>query len=117
MTLTGITSAVVAGIALLSFVIDQATAGEDMQATSAGLHGSIGMGVAVMPEYEGSKDHKTRAIPNINLFYGDTLFFTRMTAGANLLRFKTEQGIAITAGPLLALRRGRDQDENAVLNG
>ena len=117
MTLTGITSAVVAGIALLSFVIDQATAGEDMQATSAGLHGSIGMGVAVMPEYEGSKDHKTRAIPNINLFYGDTLFFTRMTAGANLLRFKTEQGIAITAGPLLALRRGRDQDENAALNG
>lgn len=117
MTLTGMVSAMVAGIALLSFAIDQATAGEDMQAPPAGLHGSIGMGVAVMPEYEGSKDHKTRAIPNINLFYGDTLFFTRMTAGANLLHFKTEQGVAITAGPLLSLRRGRDQDDNAALNG
>ena len=117
MTLTGITSAVVAGIALLGFAIDQATAGEGTQAPSAGLHGSIGMGVAVMPEYEGSKDHKTRVTPNINLFYGDSLFFTRMTAGANLLRFKTELGVAVTAGPLLALRRGRDQDDNAALNG
>lgn len=117
MTLTGMASAMVAGIALLGFAIDQATAGEDMPASSAGLHGSIGMGVAVMPEYEGSKDHKTRVMPNINLFYGDSLFFTRMTAGANLLRFKTEQGVAITAGPLLALRRGRDQHDNAALNG
>lgn len=70
-----------------------------------------------MPEYEGSKDHQTRVMPNINLFYGDSLFFTRLSAGAKLLRFKTEQGLAITAGPLLALRRGRDQDDNEALSG
>ncbi|MDP2760025.1 MAG: MipA/OmpV family protein [Sideroxyarcus sp.] len=117
MTFTKLTSAVVAGIVLLISATGRAAADEDMPAAPAGLHGSIGLGVAVIPEYEGSKDQKTRAMPNINLFYGDSLFFTRMTAGANLLRFKTEGGVAITAGPLLALRRGRDQDENAVLNG
>ena len=117
MTFTKMASAVMAGIVLLISATGRAAADEGMPATPAGLHGSIGMGVAVMPEYEGSKDHKTRAMPNINLFYGDSLFFTRMTAGANLLRFKTEGGVAITAGPLLAMRRGRDQDENAALNG
>jgi len=75
------------------------------------------MGLNVIPEYEGSKGSKTRALPTINLYYGDSLFFTRMTAGANLLHYKTEQGMSITAGPLLALRRGRNQDDNAALNG
>jgi len=117
MTFTKLTGAVVAGVALLISATGRAAADEAMPPAPAGLHGSIGMGVAVVPEYEGSKDHKTRATPNINLFYGDSLFFTRMSAGANLLRYKTEQGVAITAGPLLALRRGRDQDENAALNG
>lgn len=72
MILTGITSAVVAEIALLNFATGQTTAGEDMPAPSTGLHGSIDMVVAVMPEHEGSKDHKTRVIPKINLFYGDS---------------------------------------------
>jgi outer membrane scaffolding protein for murein synthesis (MipA/OmpV family) len=117
MTFTKVTSAVAAGIILLISATGRAAADESMQATPAGLHGSIGIGVAVMPEYEGSKEYKTRAMPNINLFYGDSLFFTHMTAGANLLRFKTEGGVAITAGPLLALSRGRDPDENAALNG
>jgi len=117
MTLTKMTSAVVAGMAILISATGRAAADEDMPSMPAGLHGSIGMGVAVMPEYEGSKDHKTRAMPNINLFYGDSLFFTRMSAGANLLRFKTAQGVVVTAGPLLALRRGRDQDDNEALNG
>lgn len=111
------TSAAVAGMALLIVATGRAAADEDIPAMPAGLHGSIGMGAAVMPEHEGSKDHMTRAMPNINLFYGDSLFFTRLSAGANLLRFKTEQGVAITAGPLLALRRGRDQDDNEALNG
>lgn len=117
MNYTGMTSAAVAGMALLIVTTGRAAADEDMPDTPAGLYGSIGMGVAVIPEYEGSKDHKTRAMPNINLYYGDVLFFTRLSAGANLLRFKTEQGVAITAGPLLALRRGRDEDSNEALSG
>ena len=111
-------TATTAGLALLLLSAICAAAEEDMPATPLpGLHGSVGVGAAVMPQYEGAKDSKTRALPNINLYYGDSLFFTRMTAGANLLRFNTEQGVTITAGPVLALRRGRDQDENAALNG
>ncbi|MDO8349565.1 MAG: MipA/OmpV family protein [Gallionella sp.] len=109
-----VTNAIVAGMISATSL---AVAGEDMPDPPAGLHGSIGMGVAVIPEYEGSKGSKTRVMPNINLYYGDSLFFTRMTAGANLLHYKTEQGVSITAGPLLALRRGRNQDDNTALNG
>ncbi len=118
MRFTKMTSTAAAGMALLIFAAGQAAAEEDMPATpTPGLHGSVGMGVVVMPEYEGSKDSKTRAMPNINLYYGDSLFFTRMTAGANLLRYKTEQGVTITAGPLLGLRGGRDEDDNDALRG
>lgn len=96
----------------------QAAAAEDFPAaSSAGLHGSIGMGVGTRPQYEGAKDRTTRPMPNINLFYGDTFFLTGMKAGANLLRYQTEQGVTVTAGPLLALRGGREQDDNAALNG
>lgn len=115
--ITKMTSSVVAGIALLILATGWVSADEYVPTRPAGLHGSIGMGVAVMPEYEGSKDYKTEAMPNINLFYGDVLFLTGMSAGANLLRFKTGQGVVLTAGPLLSLRRGRDQDDNEALNG
>jgi len=109
-----ITRVIVAGMISATSL---AVAGEDISSPSAGLHGNIGMGLNVVPEYEGSKSSKTRVMPAINLYYGDLLFFTRMTAGANLLHYKTEQGVSITAGPLLALRSGRNQDANAALNG
>lgn len=90
----------------------QAAAAEDLPATSsAGLHGSIALGVGTRPEYEGAKDRKTRPAPYINLFYGDTFFLTGMKAGANLWKHTTAQGMSISAGPLLALRRGRDEDD------
>lgn len=112
------TSTAAAGMALLIFATGLAAANEDMPATAnVGLHGSVGMGVGERPEYEGAKDRKTALMPSINLYYGDSLFFTRMTAGANLLRFKTDHDVAITAGPLLALRHGRDQDDHDALGG
>lgn len=118
MRFTHMTSTATMGMALLMLASTQVAAEEDMPATpGAGLHGSIGIGVGTRPEYEGAKDKNTRLIPNINLFYGDTFFLTGMTAGANLLKYQTAQGVSISAGPLLALRRGRDQDANAVLNG
>ena len=118
MKFTNMTSTAAAGTALLILAIGQAAADEDMPATPiAGLHGSIGMGVDARPEYEGADDRKTRLMPNINLFYGDTFFLTGMMAGANLLRHSTTQGVSIAAGPLLALRRGRDESDNASLAG
>jgi len=49
MTYTRMASAVVAGMALLLSATGRAAADEDVSATLAGLHGSISMGVAVMP--------------------------------------------------------------------
>ncbi len=94
-----------------------AAAYEDMVAQPAGFHGSVGLGVGVKPEYVGARDRETRFRPTVSLFYGDTLFLTGMTAGANLYRHRTTQGLTITAGPLLALRAGRKENDSAALDG
>lgn len=103
--------------AVLLLVAGPASAFEDMLAQPGTVHGSVGLAVGVKPEYAGAKDSETRLMPHVSLYYGQTLFLTGMTAGANLFRQRTTQGIAITAGPLLALRGGRQEDDNAALNG
>ncbi len=114
------TNTAAAGMAMLMLAAGPAVADEDMaqaKTKAEGLHGSLGLGVGMRPAYEGASDKKTRLMPNINLFYGDTLFLTGMTAGANLLKHTTAQGLGISAGPLLGLRRGRDEGDNAALTG
>ena len=110
------TRSAAAGLALLTFAA-VAAANDDLPPGREGLHGSIGLGVRVRPAYEGASENKTRLVPNINLFYGDTLFLTGMTAGANLFKHQTARNVSIDAGPLLALRRGRDEGDYAVLRG
>ncbi|MDO9226864.1 MAG: MipA/OmpV family protein [Pseudomonadota bacterium] len=118
MKLSRMTSPSIASLALLMLAAAPAMAEENLPpAQSEGLHGSLGLGVGVRPAYEGADERKTRLTPNINLFYGDTYFLTGMTAGANLWQHTTAQGLSISAGPLLALRRGRDEDDNAALTG
>jgi outer membrane protein len=105
----------IASLVLLMLVAAPAMAEEDMPpGQSAGLHGSVGLGVGVRPAYEGANERETRLTPHINLFYGDTFFLTGMTAGANLWKHSTAQGLSISAGPLLALRRGRDEDDALI---
>lgn len=113
------TRTAMAGVVLLALAAGPTAAeeGRPQQGRSEGLHGSLGLGVGVRPAYDGASDRKTRLMPNINLFYGDTLFLTGMTAGANLWKHTTAQGLDIGAGPLLALRRGRDEGDNAALAG
>ncbi len=106
----------IASLVLLMLAAAPAMAEEDMPPGHAeGLHGSVGLGVGARPAYEGANERETRLTPNINLFYGDMFFLTGMTAGANLWKHTTAQGLSISAGPLLALRRGRDEDD--VLTG
>ncbi|MDP2431197.1 MAG: MipA/OmpV family protein [Pseudomonadota bacterium] len=105
-----------AGMAMWMFAAT-AAADTDMPAKADGLYGSIGLGVGARPVYDGSGDEKIRLMPNLNLFYGDALFLTGMTAGANLWKHTAAPGLNITAGPLLALRRGRDEGDNAALAG
>ncbi len=104
-------------VAALLLVAGNAAAFEDMATRPDGFHGSIGLGVGVKPEYSGSKDRETRVMPQISLFYGETLFLTGMTAGANLWTHTTAQGLNLTAGPLLALHRARKEGDNPALAG
>ncbi|MDP2795826.1 MAG: MipA/OmpV family protein [Sulfurisoma sp.] len=118
MKFSRMTSTAAAGMTLLLLAAAPAIADEEMRPGKAeGLHGSLGLGVGSRPAYDGASDRQTRLMPNINLFYGDTLFLTGMTAGANLWKHTTAQGLNISAGPLLALRRGRDEGDNAALAG
>lgn len=105
-----------AGMALL-MITTVVAANDGMPPGREGLHGSIGLGVGVRPAYEGASEKKTQLVPNLNLIYGDTYFLTGMTAGANLFKQQTTQGIRIDAGPLLAMRRGRDEGDYAELRG
>lgn len=91
--------------------------GEKDFSAESGLHGSLGLGIGVKPEYSGAKNREVRLQPSVSLFYGDTWFLTGMTAGANLLRRQTSGGIRITAGPLLAWRSGRKESDNSALTG
>ena len=112
-------SIAVAGVILLAAgnATAQTLAEEEMLSPVAGLHGSIGAGVGVRPEYEGAKERKAGIMPRINLLYGERLFIVGTSAGINALYFTTQRGFAVTAGPLLALRRGRKEGDNAALQG
>lgn len=118
MNLIPMPHAAMATMALLIIAAAPAAADGDMpQPGREGLHGAIGLGVGVRPAYEGSGENQTRLTPNIRLFYGDTWFLSGMSAGANLFRHRTAQDISISAGPLLALRRGREEGDHAELRG
>ena len=111
MKLSRMTGTDLVHVALSMFLAAPAMAEEDRP---AGLHGSIGLGVSARPAYEGADERETRITPNINLFYGDTFFLTGMKAGANLWKHTTAQGLSLSVGPLLALRRGRDEDDALI---
>lgn len=95
----------------------QTLAEEEILTPAAGLHGSIGVGVGVRPEYEGAKERKAGVMSRINLLYGDRLFIVGTSAGINALNFTTQRGLAVAAGPFLAFRRGRKEGDNAALQG
>jgi len=104
--------------ALLLLVAGHAMArAEQEPSPDSGLHGSLGLGIGVKPEYPGAKDRESRFQPSVSLFYGDTFFLTGGTAGVNLLRQQIAGGTRITAGPLLAWRSGRKESEHAELAG
>jgi outer membrane protein len=80
----------------------------------AGWRLSLGAGAFFGPDYPGSNDWKTRFVVAPDIRYGDDTFFLsiRDGVGATLLR-----NGAVSAGPLVRLRFGRDQDDNSALRG
>jgi len=77
---------------------------------------SLGMGVALRPDYAGSRSQTLMPAPVIDLRYRDTLFLSTTgglpSLGANLIN---ESGWR--AGPVVRLRFPRQEKANAVLRG
>lgn len=67
---------------------------------------------AYMPDYEGSDDYKMRALPDIDIEYGDHFFVRRASLGVNLVN---DDGFR--AGVSVGYHRGRDEDDNRALRG
>ncbi len=75
----------------------------------------VDVGVAALngPDYDGSDDRRTFAVPFINLAYKDIAFFSVQEGlGVNLIR--TDD---FRAGPVARVRFARDESENEALKG
>jgi len=77
---------------------------------------SLGMGVALRPDYPGSRSLVGAAVPSVDLRWRDTLFLSTMggmpSLGANLISESNWR-----AGPVVRLRYPRRESANAVLRG
>lgn len=73
----------------------------------------VGVLGAYIPDYEGSNSYEWRAIPDLDITYGDHFFIDRRGAGINLLTTET-----LTTGVSLGYDAGRDESDNRqVLRG
>lgn len=73
---------------------------------------SLGVAMAVAPEFEGSKDYEFHVLPVLE--YDQGFFFLSTVDGAGL---RVLNGPALQAGPLVKYRAGRDQDDSDSLKG
>jgi outer membrane scaffolding protein for murein synthesis (MipA/OmpV family) len=74
---------------------------------------TVGALGAAAPDYEGSNDYRFLGAPLIDLRYRNIAFLSsRDGLGVSLVRIG-----GFTAGPLLRVRFGRDQDDNDALKG
>ena len=80
-------------------------------ATSGGQF-TIGLGAAYLPRYEGSDEHKARALPLIN--YRNGRFFAGVLTG---IGYNFSPISSVEFGPVLSYRPGRDEDESDRLRG
>lgn len=76
---------------------------------------TIGLGVGVIPEYEGSEDYRTLPIPIINYQQGN--FFISPRAGLPSAGLKMDLSDTWSAGVFLGMALGRESDRSSRLNG
>ena len=97
-TLLALTLAVVCGAASA-----QTPATNPMPDGSRDMY--VGLGVIAAPDYAGSSERRTEALPMIQVEWSNGLFISGMSAGWHL-----SQRPDLEFGPLLALDSGRDED-------
>lgn len=79
---------------------------------------TLGAAAAFVPDYEGSNDHKVRALPYVDASYKDTVFLRGTALGANVVSINGPRpGDGIKIGPLIRYGFGRDEGDNEALRG
>ena len=101
------------GTASVSQAEENAVPPTGPQKNTPGLHGTIGLGGLMAPDYEGSDDYELGALPEVNIHYGDHVFLTmRDGLGVNPL-----VGENYRLGVAVGYRLGRDEDDSDHLDG
>lgn len=84
-------------------------------AQQAAAQNYVGLGVAVVPEYEGADDDRFLPLPLIR--YETEHFFFSPRAGLPALGVKWSTGTDLVAGLFLSAGLGRDADDAEILRG
>jgi len=97
--------------------------------SSKEIKASIGLAVRTLPDYEGSDDAEASISPHVDFRYGGSFLRSGdinpndgfLRAGLAVFEFSstpaTGNEMRISLGPLVRYRRGREEDDNDVLNG
>lgn len=86
----------------------------DAQETSGGKWSAmVGAGVAVAPRYDGAKNFHLTPVPMVTLSYDNRVFLS----GGGLTINLADRNSAWRYGPLLGVRRGRDESDDGQLRG
>jgi outer membrane scaffolding protein for murein synthesis (MipA/OmpV family) len=81
-------------------------------AQSDDIDGTVGLGVGVVPDYEGSADYEPVPLPFARMDYREFFGELRPAMGALQLRGNAVPSTSFRAGPLIEYRRERDHVSN-----
>jgi outer membrane scaffolding protein for murein synthesis (MipA/OmpV family) len=73
---------------------------------------TLGIGVAGVPTYPGAENYRASPIPLVSVKYRDLFFLSPGGLGMNAVNWR-----GFRAGPVIGYRGGRDQSDDAHLNG
>lgn len=84
-------------------------------ATAAQAQSVVGLGLAAVPKYEGSRDYRALPLPILN--YESGAFFIGSRTGLPGLGLKAKVAEEVTAGIYLSAGLGRDSSDHSHLRG
>lgn len=84
-------------------------------ASGAAAQNSIGLGVGIIPKYEGAEDYRALPVPLINYHSGS--FFISPRMGLPSMGLKTDLTDDWSAGVFLGMHLGRDSSDSSRLTG
>jgi outer membrane protein len=100
--------------AIASGIGDVASLPETRTEAGTGLHGMLGIAALNQPEYIGSDNDETRAVPLININYNDIAYIKFNRAG---VWFWKTPDTGVRFGAVIKPRRGWDDSDGSRLSG